>query len=103
MLLKILKLPQAFSAVPDTPADNGHTVPRRLQWDGVGAHRMSPGVQPEAANPPEPFRDQLVRVHLQEFSDLKKEQVERVKFRDNQVYINLVTCGAVTAFVINAP
>lgn len=44
--------------------------------------------------------DNLLSVYLQEYDKLKDEQTQRIGFRDNIIYINLVAVGAVGSFAI---
>jgi hypothetical protein len=40
-------------------------------------------------------------VYLQEYDKLKDEQTSRIGFRDNLLYVNLVTIGAVLSFIFS--
>lgn len=42
---------------------------------------------------------QKIEVYLQEYSKLKDEQIKRIEFRDNLLYVNLGLFGAVLSFV----
>lgn len=45
-----------------------------------------------------PFR---LDMYLQEYDKLKDEQTSRIGFRDNLLYVNLVTIGAVLSFIFS--
>jgi len=42
----------------------------------------------------------LLTVYLQEYQKLKDEQIQRIGFRDNIIYTNLIAVGAVGAFAV---
>lgn len=44
-------------------------------------------------------REKKIEVYLQEYSKLKDEQIERIGFRDNLIYVTLGLFGAVLSFV----
>ncbi|MEM7067192.1 MAG: hypothetical protein AAF572_29010 [Cyanobacteria bacterium P01_B01_bin.77] len=44
--------------------------------------------------------DQLLEVYLQEYQKLKEEQISRIGFRDNLLYVTLAVFGAVLSFAL---
>jgi hypothetical protein len=46
--------------------------------------------------------DNLLSVYLQEYQKLKDEQIQRIGFRDNIIYTNLISVGAVGAFAVTS-
>lgn len=40
-------------------------------------------------------------IYLHEYDRLKEEQIQRIGFRDNMIYVNLTTVGAVAAFAVS--
>ena len=47
--------------------------------------------------------DDIIRLYLQEYSKLKEEQVHRIGFRDNLLYVNLLLCSGILSFGLAAP
>jgi hypothetical protein len=45
----------------------------------------------------------LLEVHLHEFDKLKDEQIHRIQFRDNQIYVNLTATGVTGVFALAQP
>ena len=46
---------------------------------------------------------QLLDIYLKEYNSLKGEAVSRIGFRDNLLYVNLTTIGAVISYAANKP
>lgn len=46
--------------------------------------------------------DNLLTVYLQEYQKLKDEQIQRIGFRDNMIYTNLIAVGTVGAFAVTS-
>lgn len=46
--------------------------------------------------------DNALTVYLQEYQKLKDEQIQRIGFRDNMIYTNLIAVGAVGAFAVTS-
>jgi hypothetical protein len=45
--------------------------------------------------------NRLVNVYLHEYNKLKDEQIQRIGFRDNMIYVNLVAVGGAAAFSVS--
>lgn len=45
----------------------------------------------------------LLEIYLNEYNALKGETVQRIGFRDNLLYVNLVTIGAIISYAANKP
>lgn len=46
-------------------------------------------------------RDEILRIYLLEYEKIKEEQVHRIGFRDNMIYLLLVTVGAIFSFALS--
>lgn len=44
----------------------------------------------------------VLSIYLEEYSKLKDEQISRIGFRDNLVYVNLTAVGGIFAFVLSS-
>ena len=49
----------------------------------------------------EKMEDGLLNAYLHEYNKLKDEQIQRIGFRDNMIYVNLVAVGGVAAFAVS--
>ncbi|MBN1872622.1 MAG: hypothetical protein JXA33_00190 [Anaerolineae bacterium] len=43
----------------------------------------------------------LMDIYLHEYDRLKEEQIQRIGFRDNMIYVNLTAVGAAAAFAVS--
>lgn len=46
---------------------------------------------------------QLIGIYLNEYNSLKSESAKRIGFRDNLLYVNLTTIGAIVSYAANNP
>ncbi len=46
-------------------------------------------------------KDGSLNIYLHEYDKLKDEQIQRIGFRDNMIYVNLVAVGGVAAFAVS--
>ncbi len=48
-------------------------------------------------------KNEILDIYLHEYDKVKDEQTQRIGFRDNMIYVNLVTIGAVASFGLTNP
>lgn len=46
------------------------------------------------------YKSQLLDVHLREFDKLKSEQIARLGFRDNLIYVTIVAVSGILSFAL---
>lgn len=56
--------------------------------------------QPSQSSPARDPSSQLIEAHFKEYEVLKGAQIQRIHFRDNQVYTNLAAVGAVALYAL---
>jgi hypothetical protein len=47
------------------------------------------------------IEDSVLNAYYHEYDKLKDEQIQRIGFRDNMIYVNLIAVGAVAAFAVS--
>jgi len=50
-----------------------------------------------------PYKDGLLYTYLNEYIKLKDEQIQRVRFRDNLLYVTLAAFGGIVSYVVSNP
>lgn len=48
------------------------------------------------------YKSQLLDIHLREFDKLKSEQIARIGFRDNLIYVTIVAVGGILSFALTS-